>query len=449
MVCCAAWMLAAPGMVAAETTDAGRQRRRSPVVEVFERVRDSVVNISSTQIVKLRSSGLFDDLFDLPFSKPHARTYRTNSVGSGFVLHPAGYIVTNAHVVLRTAEREVIFADKHRYDAEIVAVDPQHDLALLKINADRPLQPIMLGTSGDLMVGETVIAIGNALGYQHTVTTGVVSAVDRKVSVRGDVQFTELIQTDASINPGNSGGPLLNVLSELVGINTAIRANAENIGFAIPVDQLRTLLPNMLDVERRYAFRTGLRVTEFDAGNGLRVKIESVDPDSPAEKAGLDKAMVYIDAIDDEPVASVIDYHIALIGRRAGQTLRLRVQFGKSPAQTVKLTLAERPKPNGTKLMTQRLGVEAQAMTTKMARSMGFRRLPGLLVTRVERPSPAADIGVERGDVIIQLDQYQTPSLEAIGELLERVKPGDQMSITILRVAGRSIMRSTTSILAR
>src|SRR5690606_783552 len=149
------------------------------------------------------------------------------SVGSGFVLHAAGYIVTNAHVVARTAERHVIFADGSEYDAQVVAIDEPHDLAILKIDpADRDLKPTPLGTSDDLMVGETVIAIGNPFGYQHTVTAGVVSALGRTLPVTEQHSLKGLIQTDASINPGNSGGPLLNVLGQLVGINTAIRADA-------------------------------------------------------------------------------------------------------------------------------------------------------------------------------------------------------------------------------
>ena len=243
------------------TSHNGHAQRRTPVVEVFDGAKDAVVNISSTQIVKTRSpfgiDQFFNDIFDLP-TRP--RQFKRTSVGSGFVLHQAGYIVTNAHVVARTAEQKVIFADQREYDAQVVATDHEHDLAVLKIDPPQPLVPLRLGSSDDLMVGETAIAIGNPLGYQHTVTAGVISALDRTLELRGDLSFEGLIQTDASINPGNSGGPLLNVLGELIGINTAIRGDAQNIGFAIPVDQLRDILPDLLDVERRYRIYTGLKI---------------------------------------------------------------------------------------------------------------------------------------------------------------------------------------------
>ncbi|MDP7348694.1 MAG: trypsin-like peptidase domain-containing protein, partial [Phycisphaeraceae bacterium] len=208
--------------------------RRTPVVRVFEQSRNAVVNISTTQIVQLRDPLGFD-LFEQFFHMPRRRTFRRQSVGSGFVLHEAGYIVTNAHVVARTAERKVLFADERAFDAQVVALDHEHDLAVLKIDADGPLATLPLGTSHDLMVGETVIAIGNPLGLSDTVTAGVISAVDRELEFGDGKSFKGLIQTDASINPGNSGGPLLNILGDLIGVNTAMRGDAQNIGFAIPV----------------------------------------------------------------------------------------------------------------------------------------------------------------------------------------------------------------------
>src|SRR5262249_45208272 len=160
---------------------------------------------------------------------------------------------------------------------DLVAIDMDRDLAVLKINADRPLKPIRLGRSDDLMIGETVVAIGNPLGYEHTLTSGVVSAVNRKLEVRGQVMYQGLIQTDASINPGTSGGPLPNVLGELIGLNTATRGDAQNIGFPTPVAQLRAALPKMLDIERRYRLEIGLDVTVQD-----EAQVTTVRPASPA-----------------------------------------------------------------------------------------------------------------------------------------------------------------------
>ncbi|MDX1683571.1 MAG: trypsin-like peptidase domain-containing protein, partial [Phycisphaeraceae bacterium] len=301
--------------------EAARQRlRRTPVVEVFQRSQDAVVNIASTRIVKVRSGfgGPLDELFDLHPGRPGRRMKQT-SVGSGFVIHEAGYVVTNAHVVVRTADRKVVFADGSEHEAEIVAVDPEHDLAMLKIETERPLPALPLGQSDDLMIGETVIAIGNPLGYQHTVTAGVISALDRELKA-GPVRFEGLVQTDASINPGNSGGPLLNVLGELVGVNTAIRADAQNIGFAIPVDRLRAVLPEMLDVHRRYGLVTGLTIETVDDG----CEVVEVAEDSPAASLGLE-AGDRLTAVDGRRLRHRIDWHIALVGRRPGDRLRLTV----------------------------------------------------------------------------------------------------------------------------
>ncbi|MCH8853078.1 MAG: trypsin-like peptidase domain-containing protein, partial [Planctomycetes bacterium] len=205
--------------------------RRTLVVEAFEKTHGAVVNISSTRIVEISRSRsplefFFQD-FD-SFLGPRTRRYKSTSVGSGFVIHKNGYIVTNAHVVDRTTDVKITFDDQTSYDAEVVAEDRAHDLALLKIEPKSPLPVLQFGDSSDLMIGETVIAIGNPLGYEHTLTMGVVSATDRDLKLTGartgqPVVYANLIQTDAGINPGNSGGPLLNVLGQLIGINTAIR----------------------------------------------------------------------------------------------------------------------------------------------------------------------------------------------------------------------------------
>ena len=418
-------------------------RRRTAVVEVFENAKDSVVNIASTQTVQMRSSlgfdALFEDLFDLP---PRVRRYRQHSVGSGFVLHSAGYIVTNAHVVARTAERKVIFADKREYDAKIEAMDRRHDLAILKIDTGGvALEPIRLGTSSDLMVGETVIAIGNALGYQHSVTSGVVSALNRSFEVGDDFSFEGLIQTDASINPGNSGGPLLNVLGELIGINTAIRADAQNIGFAIPVDQLRKLLPQMLRVERRSNIVTGLTVSD-----GRPCVVTQVAADSAAAGAGL-QVGDRITRLGDLAIESGIDFQIAMVGRRGGEAVAMTVVRGD---KTLSLTLtpALRPRPDGGKLLAQRLGIHARAVDAKKSRPQRTRGSVGLVVTKVERGSPAARIGIRKGDLIVMIGRHPVSDLDEAGRLLEQVEPSKTISITTRRVSGPFIEQHTRPIRA-
>ncbi|MAG17017.1 MAG: hypothetical protein CMJ21_03005 [Phycisphaerae bacterium] len=422
--------------------------RRTPVVRVFEQSRNAVVNISTTQIVQLRDPLGFD-LFEQFFHMPRRRTFRRQSVGSGFVLHEAGYIVTNAHVVARTAERKVLFADERAFDAQVVALDHEHDLAVLKIDADGPLATLPLGTSHDLMVGETVIAIGSPLGLSDTVTAGVISAVDRELEFGDGKSFKGLIQTDASINPGNSGGPLLNILGDLIGVNTAMRGDAQNIGFAIPVDQLYKVLPEMLDVERRYGINVGIHVVAFETPDGQRLKIKSIDPDSPAHKSALRDQLVFIDQVDGRPVRTAIDYHIAMIGKRPGDALTLGVRFGKSPPTIVELRIAQRPRPDATVLLRDKFGIVTMPLTHDAARALRVRTDSGLLVTAVESDSPAHDAGVRRGDLLVRLGRHGAARLDELGELLEKVKPGQPIRVAVIRMSGNTTLQLIGEMRAR
>jgi len=209
-------------------TAKGWNPRQTPVVDVVRRIKESVVNIHSERTVRAPAS---DEMFSLTPSQN-----RVNGMGTGIVIDPRGYIITNQHVVDDVSSLRVRLADGTTLGARVLARDTESDLALLKISPPRPLPVMPLGTSRDLEVGETVVAIGNAYGYDHTVTVGVVSAIGRDVTLNREVRYRSLIQTDASINPGNSGGPLVNMNGELIGVNVAIRAGAQGIGFAIPVD---------------------------------------------------------------------------------------------------------------------------------------------------------------------------------------------------------------------
>jgi serine protease Do len=403
-------------------------RRRTPVVEVFENSRDAVVNISSTQIVQVRNpfglEGMFDDFFD----RSPAQQYKVNSVGSGFVIHPDGYIVTNAHVVNRTAERKAIFADGRGYDAQLVAIDPERDLAVLKIDAERPLKTLRLARGDDLMIGETVIAIGNPLGYQHTVTAGVVSAVDRELDLGRGRRMEHLVQTDASINPGNSGGPLLNVLGELIGVNTAIRGDAQNIGFAIPVDQLRAVLPEMLDVERRYRIDSGLKLSNLPG----RVRVESVAAQSPAARAGIEPGDELTE-IAGRPAREAVDFSIALIGLKAGDGIDVSLRRDDAPIRT-RLQLAGRPAPDGAALIKQLLGMEVRPLPEDTARQLRLPGSAGLLITDIEADSPASQQGFQQRDIVVAVGRHNATTLEELGQILDRVKSGDIVTVSILRV---------------
>src|SRR5438132_443564 len=217
--------------------------RRTAVVEVVERVRGAVVNIHSERAARGPAT---EELF------VHAPSpNRVNGMGTGIIIDPRGYIVTNQHVVDNVSGIRVHLSDGSTHSARVLTRDLESDLALLKIDIGRPLPTMPLGTSSDVMVGETVIAIGNAYGYEHSVTVGIVSATKRDVTLNKEISYKSLIQTDASINPGNSGGPLLNINGELIGVNVAIRAGAQGIGFAIPVDNAIRVAADMLSVRKR------------------------------------------------------------------------------------------------------------------------------------------------------------------------------------------------------
>jgi serine protease Do len=280
------------------------------------------------------------------------------------------------------------------------------------------------------MIGETVIAIGNALGYEHTVTAGVVSSLGRDISASGELTFEGLIQTDASINPGNSGGPLLNVLGELIGVNTAIRADAENIGFAIPVDQLREVLPDLLDVERRYRIETGMKIDHF-----ARPKVIEVTADSPAHEAGVEPGDVLV-AIDGRPVREGIDFDIALINRKPGEKLPLRLERSGEPMRRT-LTLGERPAPDADALAREKLGLEVDLLPERIIEQLGLSRGGALVVREVEYGGPGDASGIERGDVLLSLGRHYVASRDDLGQLLDTIEPGSVLPIRVLRIERR------------
>ncbi|HWB21186.1 MAG TPA: trypsin-like peptidase domain-containing protein [Phycisphaerales bacterium] len=413
--------------------------RRTPVVEVFDHCKDAVVNISSTEVIEVRDpfGGMFEDIFQMPGApsrSPGTRQVTRTSMGSGFVIHPDGYIVTNAHVVSRTNDRKVTFVDGSEYDADIVAIDPTKDIAILKIKADKPLPVLKLGRSDDLMIGETVIAVGNALGYQNTCTAGVVSAVGRELELAQDKDLHGLIQTDASINPGNSGGPLLNVFGELIGINTAIRADAQNIGFAIPVDQLREELPELLDIERRNRLIVGMSVGNFQAP-----VVTAVKADSPADESGVHAGDVVV-SVDGKPVTQGVDFAIGIIDKHAGDKVSIGLTRDGVP-KTAVLTLAQRPMPDGEKLAAQRLGVEVRELPQELARELRLPNDAGVVITTVAPDSPASRTGLQSMDVLVTMGRHAIQSVDALGLMLEDVKTGDQIPLTIVRADRRRIFQ--------
>lgn len=399
-----------------------RDRRRSPVVAVVEACRDAVVNISTTKPIQVRyQDPMFDDFFGVPRSRIAQRN--VTSVGSGAVIHESGYIVTNAHVVAQSSDIRVTFADGSTLSAKPVTVDADSDLAVIKVQPAHPLTALKLGRSSDIMVGETVVAIGNPLGLQHTVTAGIVSALNRDLEVRESVAYRGLIQSDAAINPGNSGGPLINVNNEMIGINTAVRGDAQNVGFSIPVDRLWEFMPGLLDEEAKERVRFGLKVA------GPNAEVLDVEAESPALKAGIRRGDRVL-RVDGTTLRDGIDFYARMSSEKPGSQVKLGILREKREFEAI-VPLEIRPLPDGAALATSLLGLEFEEFSPAARQRLDFDGA-GLLVSSVERNSPAARANIRPGNVILRVNNKPVGTALDVGLALERVTPREPVRVVVL-----------------
>jgi serine protease Do len=426
-------VLAGASVAAAGLAD--REKRMSPVVQAYRTARPAVVNISTTKIVSARLGLFGDDRFNDIFPSPLVRRVPVQSLGSGVVIHPDGYIITNAHVVQLAQEIRITGTDNTKYTARIISADPVRDLAVLKIDpaGGRRLPHLRLGRSDDLMVGETVVAIGNPMGLANTVTTGVISATDRTLEFDAKVKFEGLIQTDAPINPGNSGGPLLNVCGELIGINTAIRPNAQNIGFAIPVDAIASELAGLLDFERINRVVFGASVAQRRAADPevqAELHVTAVRKGTPA--AGKLEVGDRIVVLNGLPMKQIPEYACAMLSAKAGDKVRLVIQRGGEP-KTIVVPVAAKPRPDGKALGQKLFGMTVRAITPELAADLRLPVRTGLLVVALDEGSPAERIGLRLKDVVFQVDRFYVKDLDGLGLILEDIRAGQAIRIGVVR----------------
>ena len=279
------------------------------IVKAVHEAEPSVVNIHGRKTVRAENAS---------FGTPDA-VRQVNGMGTGIVIDPRGYILTNYHVVEGVSNIQVSLADGKHAIARLVAHDPKTDLAVIKIDAKEPLPVIRFGTSCDLMKGEPVIAIGNAYGYEHTVTRGIISALHRNVQVSDEQKYNDLIQTDASINPGNSGGPLLNIDGEVIGINVAVRVGAQGIGFAIPIDEALEVAARLMSTERLEQTTHGIvGKTRLRAAAAAVRRHQRPRPTAPPAKPACKSGDV-ITTIGDRKIERALDVELAFLGASAGQ----------------------------------------------------------------------------------------------------------------------------------
>ncbi len=430
-------------MVVAAT--AADDARETPLVRAVKRAAPSVVNIHTEKTTVER-----DNVFNTGTSKPR----KVNGMGTGVVIDERGYIVTNYHVIADVDLIRATFEDGSFTTAEVVSFDRDHDLALIRVKPPKPLKVMPSGTSSDLMLGEDVIAVGNAFGYSHTVTKGIISSLGRDVEVNDTQSYKNLIQTDASINPGNSGGPLLNLNGEVVGINVAIRAGAQRIGFAIPIDDARRIVARLISVEQLNHTYHGLVTKDHKVGTTRKLIVDIVQPDSPAAKAGLKNGDVIVKAGDRE-IVDAVDWERAFLDRKADDAVAVTVRRGET-TENMQLALANytggrsrlqtdfvaraNNDTNEGERFWRVLGLRVSKLPTDRTGVVPAKYRGGLVVTEVRAQSPAALNGIKKDDVLVGLSDWETLSVDNITWILNQPLPAGQSGMKFLVIRGQETL---------
>ena len=405
--------------------------RETPLVKAVRECRESVVNIHTEK----RQSDKRDSRF---FSQ---KERRVTGMGTGIVVDERGYIVTNYHVIQDVEQIIVTLADGETLSAQSVSFDREHDLAILRIQTAKPLAVMPIGTSSDLMLAEQVFAVGNAFGYEHTITSGIISAISRDVEVDETQSYKNLIQTDTSINPGNSGGPLLNLEGRVIGINVAIRAGAQRIGFAIPIDDARDTIARLLSTERLNHVAHGLIGRDVNTSSAQHLVVHDVINGSPADHCGIQAGDVVLqvrnvaisDSADwersllDMPVGSTLDVEVERNGNRIPLTLKVGIGSPvKTSVSARQVSSAEsrprsphddrtpavlkdwKPALSGIQITWQMFGLRLTELSVRERRQLSPKYNGGMKVTSVRPGAAAARHGIRKGDILLGLDGYET-----------------------------------------
>ena len=421
--------------------------RRDAIVSAVEKVSTAVVNVSSEYEINRQAhpfSGLgmnpffdsfFKDFFDPGFRQSDKRT----SLGSGVIIDgKRGFILTNAHVITKAEDISVVLLDERTFNAQLVGADPDSDLAVLRISSQENLPAIEMGRSDDLMIGETVIAIGNPFGFSHTVTTGVISALNRSIR-SNDTIYHDFIQTDASINPGNSGGPLLNINGDLIGINTAIYAKAQGIGFAIPINKARRIISDLIQYGEVMLSWTGLMLQDLDPDLARYLKVpgkkgllvKAVETDSPATRSGIRKEDILL-SIEKRPIASISGFNQVLRDYPVDTTIHLTV-LRRGKKMTVALKTQVYPEERALDLAHTLFGIRVEPLSSKNRKAFRISSQKGVMVSEVMPQAYLAQIGVEPGDVIRQMDDFTIETLDDFKKAMIRCRQKKTVVLLIQR----------------
>ncbi len=422
--------------------------------DLADGVKDVVVNISTTQVVKENPMQPFmgqnspfreffgDDFFKRFFGDQPQGQMKTHALGSGFIIDEDGLILTNNHVVEKADEIKIKTAAGKEYDAKVVGRDPKTDIALIKISAEGKLpKAAKLGDSEAIRVGDWVMAVGNPFGLGNTVTSGIISAKGRII---GAGPYDDFLQTDAAINPGNSGGPLFNMNGEVVGINTAIVAQGQGIGFATPINMAKEILPQLKtgkvirgwlgvmiqDITPELAESFGITETKG-------VIVADVVPDSPAEKAGLKRGDI-VKSLNGKPVdnAHTLSRSVAALGPDSSATLEV-IRDGKS--KEVKITIGTMPeegpeqKRSGPKTESA-WGITVQNITPEMAQRFGMdENESGVVITELQPNTPAAEARLRPGDVVKEVNRQKVQNVRDYKQITQKMKKGESLLLLVKR----------------
>jgi len=419
--------------------------------DLVEILQPSVVNISTTSVVRQRGpfqrrpnspfggNDPFDDFFKKFFGGDSPQQeFKRQGLGSGFIMSKDGYVVTNNHVIDKASDIEVILQNGDKYEAKVVGKDPKTDLAVLKFEPDQEIQEVHFGDSDNLRIGDWVIAIGNPFGLGYTVTAGIVSAKGRSLGLGA---YDDFIQTDASLNPGSSGGPLFNLKGEVVGVNTAIVARGQGIGFAIPIDMAEFVIEQLKSggkVVRGWLGVYVQKVTpEIASSFGLNedegALVSDLAPDSPAEKAGIIRGDVIVE-YDGQKVNDVSDLTNMAAVTPPGTEVSVKViQDGKTKNMKVKLEKFPDQEAQVKDEVRKSLGLTVRQLTPKIVKRFNIDHDDGVIIADVDQGSVAGDAGLKPGDIILEINKKPINTLANYSAVLEDVKPGDTALFLVKR----------------
>ncbi len=437
--------------------DFGSHNNLPNFVEIAKKVKPAVVNINSTKIIKRKfynpfhnfqspfgENDPFSNFFNKFFGDQYTKKYKQKSLGSGFIISKDGYILTNNHVVANADEINVTLSNNHTYKAKVIGTDPKTDIALIKIDPKGDdLTVVKLGDSDKLQVGEWVIAIGNPFGFSRTVTAGIVSAKGRVI---GEGPYDSFIQTDAAINPGNSGGPLVNLKGEVVGINTAIIAAAQGIGFAIPINMAKSILPQLKSNGKVIRGWLGVYIQKvskdiadyFGMKEPHGVLVSQVVKDGPAYKAGIKRGDIIIE-YNGKKVKDINELPRLVASTPVGTEVEV-VVLREHKRKTFTVKIGKLEEENNSQIVSgeqfDKLGLKVSNITPEIMKRYNLDDNNGVLIVSVKSGSIADKAGIQEGDIIKSMEYQIVKNVNDYEKILRNFKK-DKMLIDIKRGKSR------------